>query len=167
MAAWISATLSILTPSSVSASDAWLPALLRVAWSALKEPGPVVWPCLTCGVEELAACDTPRSDFNPSKLLRISMNYSLELLSASSPITVVIRVISLRYSRANSRLLVPPWAGYRNGKYRIGRLGLRCGWRCRNRPLRSARAPAPRRHIRRARQPSRIHHRSRSIHHRT
>src|SRR6266567_433689 len=110
------ATLSMRTPSSVSAWKTKLPALLRVARSVLNEPASVVDGCLICCAEEDAGCDTPRSDLKPSMLLRMSMHYSLMPSSATPLITLVICAGSGRYCCVDLWLPVPLRDGYRIGK---------------------------------------------------
>src|ERR1700678_4141622 len=65
-------TLSMRTSESVAVSDTSLPALLKVAESLLSALGPAVLAALVWGAGA-AGVVTPRSDFKPSRLLRMSI----------------------------------------------------------------------------------------------
>src|SRR5580698_3981826 len=65
-------TLSMRTSESVAVNDTSLPALLRVAESLLSALGPAVPAGLACGAGA-AGMVTPKSDFKPSRLLRMSI----------------------------------------------------------------------------------------------
>jgi hypothetical protein len=65
-------TLSMRTSESVAVSDTSLPALLNVARSLFSALEVVAVVLVVCGAG-VAAGGTPKSDFKPSRLLRMSM----------------------------------------------------------------------------------------------
>jgi hypothetical protein len=65
-------TLSIRTSESAAVNATSLPALLNVARSLVSALGPAVLLGLACGAVGVAE-GTPKSDFNPSRLLRMSI----------------------------------------------------------------------------------------------
>jgi hypothetical protein len=73
------ATLSIRTAESPAVCETSLPALLNVAWSLPKPLPPEAEELFDCCCAlEGAAAGVPNKDFNPSKLLRMSISdYSL------------------------------------------------------------------------------------------
>lgn len=80
------------TPESAVDEETALPALLRVAWSVLQTELLVVEAVvlLVCGAVTCVE-ETPRIDFKPSKLLRMSISFnSFGAVTASLPFTIVI-----------------------------------------------------------------------------
>jgi hypothetical protein len=61
------------TPDSAAVSETSLPALLNVALSLPSALLPAAAPLLGCTVVDDTAGVVPKSDFNPSRLLRISI----------------------------------------------------------------------------------------------
>jgi hypothetical protein len=75
-AAWIAATFSGRTPASPAVCDTSLPALLTVARSLPNASALAALPLLGGGVAAGAEGLAPKSDFNPSRLLRTSMCFA-------------------------------------------------------------------------------------------